>query len=107
MYDLTGFKRDLLYVIAGLEEPHGLAIKSELEDYYESEVHPGRLYPNLDDLVEDGLVEKGSHDRRTNAYELTDGGYEKLSKRRDWEGKYYGDQEPTEEATSVAAQAGN
>lgn len=31
MYDLTGFQRDLLYVIAGREEPHGLAIKQELE----------------------------------------------------------------------------
>ncbi|WP_256391344.1 PadR family transcriptional regulator [Natronoarchaeum rubrum] len=107
MYDLTGFKRDLLYVIAGLEEPHGLAIKSELEDYYESEVHPGRLYPNLDDLVEEGLVEKGSHDRRTNAYELSEKGYETLSQRRDWERKYYGDQTPTEDATSVPAHAGN
>jgi len=37
MYDLTGFQRDLLYVIAGLDEPHGLAIKEELEDYYEKE----------------------------------------------------------------------
>lgn len=27
MYDLTGFQRDLLYVIAGLTEPHGLATK--------------------------------------------------------------------------------
>ncbi len=26
MYDLTGFQRDLLYVIAGLDEPHGLAV---------------------------------------------------------------------------------
>jgi len=52
MYDLTGFQRDLLYVIAGLDEPHGLAIKEELEDYYEKEIHHGRLYPNLDTLVE-------------------------------------------------------
>jgi len=107
MYDLTGFKRDLLYVIAGLEEPHGLAIKSELEEYYESEVHPGRLYPNLDDLVEADLVEKGSHDRRTNAYELTEEGYETLSQRRSWESKYYGDRETTEETASVPAHAGN
>lgn len=34
MYDLTGFQRDLLYVIAGLDDPHGLAIKYELEEYY-------------------------------------------------------------------------
>ena len=27
MHDLTGFQRDLLYTIAGQEEPHGLAIK--------------------------------------------------------------------------------
>ena len=49
MYDLTGFQRDLLYTIAGKEEPHGLAIKEELEEYYEKEIHHGRLYPNLDD----------------------------------------------------------
>ena len=107
MHDLTGFKRDLLYVIAGLEEPHGLAIKSELEEYYESEVHPGRLYPNLDDLVDDGLVAKGSHDRRTNAYELTDRGYKALSARRSWEGQYFEDDEPADDATSVTAHAGN
>ena len=45
----------MLYVIAGLDEPHGLAIKEELEGYYESEVNHGRLYPNLDTLVEKGL----------------------------------------------------
>jgi len=44
MYDLTGFQRDLLYVAAGLDEPHGLAIKDELENYYEKEIHHGRLY---------------------------------------------------------------
>ncbi|MFO7907959.1 MAG: helix-turn-helix transcriptional regulator [Pirellulaceae bacterium] len=47
---------------------HGLAIKEELEDYYEKEIHHGRLYPNLDTLVEKGLVEKGQRDRRTNYY---------------------------------------
>jgi DNA-binding PadR family transcriptional regulator len=107
MYDLTGFKRDLLYVIAGLEEPHGLAIKSELEEYYESEVHPGRLYPNLDDLVDAGLVEKGSHDRRTNAYELSEEGYETLESRRAWERQYVEGVEPAEEATGVTAPASN
>jgi len=70
MYDLTGFQRDLLTVTAGIEEPHGLAIKDELEDYYESEIHHGRLYPNLDTLVEKGLVEKGEKDRRTNFIKL-------------------------------------
>ena len=34
MFDLTGFQRDILYVVAGLEDPHGVAVKGELEDYY-------------------------------------------------------------------------
>jgi DNA-binding PadR family transcriptional regulator len=88
MYDLTGFQRDLLYVIAGLDEPHGLAIKEELEDYYEKEIHHGRLYPNLDTLVEKGLVEKGEIDQRTNSYSLTRRGRREIEARREWETEY-------------------
>ncbi|MFD1600638.1 PadR family transcriptional regulator [Halobellus rarus] len=88
MYDLTGFQRDLLTVTAGIKEPHGLAIKDELEEYYESEIHHGRLYPNLDTLVEKGLVEKGEKDRRTNVYTVTKRGQRELEARRDWERQY-------------------
>ena len=91
MYDLTAFQRDLLYVIAGLDEPHGLAIKEELEEYYEKEIHHGRLYPNLDTLVDKGLVEKGERDRRTNSYTLTRRGGRELDARRDWEREYVDD----------------
>lgn len=89
MYDLSGFQRDLLYVIAGLDAPHGLAIKSELNDYYQKEVHHGRLYPNLDSLVTKGLVKKGQRDRRTNYYTLTRRGRQKIEDRRDWERQYF------------------
>lgn len=88
MYDLTGFQRDLLYVVAGKEEPHGLAIKEELEKYYETEIHHGRLYPNLDTLVEKGLVEKGQRDRRTNTYVLTRRGNREIDARDEWERQY-------------------
>jgi DNA-binding PadR family transcriptional regulator len=88
MYDLTGFQRDLLYVVAGLDEPHGLAVKEELEEYYQKEIHHGRLYPNLDTLVEKGLVEKGSIDRRTNYYALTRRGRRELQDLREWEDGY-------------------
>ncbi|WP_207592223.1 helix-turn-helix transcriptional regulator [Halomontanus rarus] len=91
MYDLTGFQRDLLYVAAGLEEPHGLAIKDELDDYYESEIHHGRLYPNLDTLVDKGLLEKGEMDRRTNVYAVTRRGRREVEARRDWEDQYVGE----------------
>lgn len=85
MHDLTGFQRDLLYVIYGLEEPHGLAIKEELEPYYDTEIHHGRLYPNLDSLVEKGLVEKGEQDLRTNVYTISSRGRREIEARRDWE----------------------
>lgn len=88
MYDLTGFQRDLLYVVAGLDEPHGLAIKEELEGYYDQEIHHGRLYPNLDTLVEKGLIEKGQKDRRTNVYTLTRRGQRELDARKEWQQEY-------------------
>lgn len=88
MNDLTGFQRDLLVVMAGLEEPHGLLIKDEIEDYYGTEVNHGRLYPNLDTLAEKGLVKKGRKDERTNLYALTQRGERKLTARRKWERRY-------------------
>ncbi|WP_266081815.1 PadR family transcriptional regulator [Haladaptatus caseinilyticus] len=98
MYDLTGFQRDLLYVINGLDEPHGLAIKEELEDYYEKDIHHGRLYPNLDTLVDKGLVEKGQVDRRTNYYTLTRRGQREIDARSEWEAQYIDEKESIEAA---------
>jgi DNA-binding PadR family transcriptional regulator len=88
MYDLTGFQRDLLYVVTGLTESHGLGVKEEIEQYYESEIHHGRLYPNLDTLVEKGFVEKGSIDDRTNSYSVTERGQREIEARREWESQY-------------------
>ncbi|RDI69557.1 PadR family transcriptional regulator [Halopelagius longus] len=91
MYDLTGFQRDLLLVVAGLDEPHGLAVKEEMEEYYEKEVHHGRLYPNLDTLVEKGLIKKGERDQRTNYYTLTARGDREIADRQQWEATYLSD----------------
>lgn len=88
MFELTGFQRDLLYVIAGADQPSGQDIKEELEQYYPNEINHGRLYPNLDTLVNRSLVEKGEIDRRTNYYAITDGGLGQLQERRDWENQY-------------------
>ena len=81
--ELTAFQQTILTVLA--EEPrYGLAIKRELETYYDSDVNHGRLYPNLDDLVEAGLVEKSQRDKRTNEYALTEAGYEALLADIEW-----------------------
>ncbi|WP_254768262.1 PadR family transcriptional regulator [Salinilacihabitans rarus] len=88
MDDLTGFQRDLLYVIAGMDHPSGQAVKDELDTYYKTTIDHGHLYSNLDILVEKGLVEKGRQDRRTNYYELTDAGEAEIRDRRAWRTQY-------------------
>ena len=88
MHDLSAIQRDLVYIISGLDQPHGLAIKDELDAYYETDVNPGRLYPNLDTLVEKGLVDKSQVDKRTNAYTLTPRAKREITARDDWEAQY-------------------
>ena len=82
-HDLTAFQQNILVILAQ-EARYGLAIKRQLEEYYGAEVNHGRLYPNLDDLVEMGLVAKSELDKRTNQYELTDEGYELVLGQLNW-----------------------
>jgi len=81
--ELTAFQQNILVILAE-EARYGLAIKRELEEYYGSEVNHGRLYPNLDDLVDMGLVEKSELDKRTNEYALTADGKEALLGQLGW-----------------------
>jgi len=81
--DLTAFQQNILAILSE-EAMYGLAIKRELESYYDSEVNHGRLYPNLDDLVEDGFVEKSELDKRTNQYELTEAGHDVVLGQLEW-----------------------
>ncbi|MFB6092612.1 MAG: PadR family transcriptional regulator [Haloquadratum sp.] len=99
--DLTAFQQNILVILA--EEPmYGLAIKGELEDYYGTEVNHGRLYPNLDDLVEMGLVEKSELDKRTNQYELTAAGHDALLDQFNWMlSKFVTGDERAEEITDL------
>jgi DNA-binding PadR family transcriptional regulator len=82
--DLTRFQLDLLRIIERDGPVYGLGIKDAVEEHYEREINHGRLYPNLDDLVDYGLVDKGQRDRRTNEYELTIRGQLLLKQRREW-----------------------
>jgi DNA-binding PadR family transcriptional regulator len=88
MNDLTAFQRDMLFVVSGLGAPKGVEVKEELDAYYESEIHHGRLYPNLEELVEKGLISKGQKDNRTNEYTLTELGVQAIETRREWEDHY-------------------
>ncbi len=84
MQNLTRFRRDCLVAIAGLDGPKRLEFKGELDGYYQGDTDHGRLYPNLDTLVDEGLVEKGRHDERTNEYALTRRGQRELEARYEW-----------------------
>ncbi|GGM69227.1 DNA-binding PadR family transcriptional regulator [Halarchaeum rubridurum] len=81
---LTAFQRDLLHVLNQRGPSKGLALKDYLEGYCYDVVHHGRLYPNLNDLVEEGLVSKSERDKRTNEYALTDAGEQALAARKAW-----------------------
>jgi len=80
-YELTGFQRDLLKALLSLEDRvdavSGQDIKQQLQATHHVEnINHGRLYPNLDKLVDDGLVDKTSQDDRTNNYRTTSIGEE-------------------------------
>lgn len=81
--DLTAFQRNILTVLADGDH-YGLAIKDELEAYYGHHINHGRLYPNIDDLANKGLVEKSERDKRTNNYSLTQAGRDALEDDLDW-----------------------
>ncbi|MFW5959462.1 MAG: PadR family transcriptional regulator [Natronomonas sp.] len=87
--ELTAFQQNILAILAE-EARYGLAIKRELESYYDDEVNHGRLYPNLDELVEMGLVEKSELDKRTNQYALTDEGFDVVLDQLEWQFSKYG-----------------
>ncbi|MFB6112282.1 MAG: PadR family transcriptional regulator [Halobacteriaceae archaeon] len=80
---LTAFQQNILAVLSS-EPMYGLAVKRQLEEYYDEEVNHGRLYPNLDDLVEMGFVDKSELDKRTNQYALTETGRAAVIDRLDW-----------------------
>lgn len=90
--DLTLFQQTILVVLAE-EQQHGLGIKDELESYYSEDINHGRLYPNLDQLVEMGYINKGQYDKRTNSYTLTDDGSDVIAEQLAWELKRIGSTE--------------
>lgn len=101
---LTAFQQNILAVLSS-EPMYGLAVKRELEDYYDQEVNHGRLYPNLDDLVEMELVAKSELDKRTNQYELTDRGREAVEDHIDWTlSKFVTNEDRAARVTSIVDQ---
>ncbi len=81
--DLTAFQRDLLALLTE-DADYGLGLKDHLESYYGEDINHGRLYHNLDQLVERELVEKVALDKRTNEYRPTAEGRAIVRNRAQW-----------------------
>jgi DNA-binding PadR family transcriptional regulator len=74
-FDLTAFQRDLLSTVAtDANGETGIAIREAYEAQFKTDVNHGRLYPNLDTLVDAGYLKKTHPDRRSNAYHITPAG---------------------------------
>ena len=73
-FDLNASKRDLLVEIYQMDQPSGQDIRDRMEAEHGEDVKHGRLYPNLDDLVDYGLLDKGEQNLRTNYYQITNDG---------------------------------
>ncbi|MFB6185226.1 MAG: helix-turn-helix transcriptional regulator [Haloarculaceae archaeon] len=88
MYELTGFQRDLLFVINSLGPANGQEIRERVETSRERTLSRTRLYGNLDELAARDLVEKTYTGGRTNLYVATDRGRNALRTRLEWEEQY-------------------
>jgi len=88
LHELRGFQRDLLFVICGLSDPNGQEIRAEMEQTLSDDVQHGRVYSNLNDLVDLGYVRKERENGRTNRYMLTEDGEDVIESRHEWERRY-------------------
>ncbi|MBX0305797.1 MarR family winged helix-turn-helix transcriptional regulator [Haloarcula salinisoli] len=82
-YDCTGFQRDLLLGIATHDRldqaPCGANLHRWLEGRYPHDVNRSRVYTNLGDLYDAGMVKRRPINDRKTAYELTEAGQECLA----------------------------
>lgn len=74
MIGLTAFQRDIIRLLYHEGEMIGLELKNKMQDDRDENVNHGRLYPNLNSLVDEGYIEKRDRDGRSNFYSLTDEG---------------------------------
>lgn len=82
--DLSTFQLATLAVLAREGPQYGLALRDELEASTDMEIYGGKLYPNLNQLADENLIEKRELDKRTNEYALTDEGKRILQRYHAW-----------------------
>ncbi|RDZ39396.1 DNA-binding protein [Haloferax sp. Atlit-10N] len=74
--DLTGFQQQLVKAVIEFENqegesPYGVQVKRSLSEWYGHEVSNAQIYPNIDDLVDMGVLDREPLDKRTKAVQST------------------------------------
>lgn len=82
---LSALQWDLLWTLSKRGSSKGIAVRQGIVDYYGEEVPYSEVYPNLDALVDLGLVVKRTNGGHTNEYELTEKGRCTLARRQIWQ----------------------
>lgn len=82
--DLTAFQRGALVVIAKGDGLSGVQVTERLEALRPETIHHGRVYPNLNDLAEKGLVNKQAVNAREDSYTVSTRGRRELSEYVQW-----------------------
>lgn len=82
---LTALQWDMLWTLSKHDSLKGVGVRQELVEYYGEDVSYGEVYPNLDALVDLGLVVRGEGDHHTNRFELTEEGRRTLARRQIWQ----------------------
>lgn len=85
--DLSGMQRDVLYVIAGIDDgtvQTGVVIREMLEESHPESVSHGGFYHNLRSLTEEEYLDRVPLDGRTNTYRLSEKALRALEERHEW-----------------------
>jgi DNA-binding PadR family transcriptional regulator len=80
LIDLPGYRRDILLALAHSGPANGHRIMDVLSALRGEEITDGGFYPNLNALVDEGLIEKHEqkHNKRSNEYALSERGRETI-----------------------------
>lgn len=82
---LSALQWDVLWTLSKRGALSGIGIREELVDYYGEDVSYGEVYPNLDALVDFGLVTRREGDHHTSEFKLTEEGRHTLARRQVWQ----------------------
>lgn len=81
---LTGYRRDMLYVLSARGRASVVTVRDEIEDKHGDVIDTVGVYRALNDLEEFGLVKKFKVDGKERRFYLSDEGRRQLDDHHEW-----------------------